>query len=189
MTCCLLRNNASSDSSPSSSVALRWKRSRPSARRSVMSRCTCWRAWPPSSTRTWCTKQCRRGRKNPAFVLLETIREYGLERLAEAGETEATREAHAAYYLALAEEAEPHLKGAEQIRWFARLEQERANLRAALSWLLERAAWRDRPKRGGDRRSGPCGCASPCSGSGTGMGTSERMELPGASPDDAEGGR
>ncbi len=77
--------------------------------------------------------------EEPRFVLLKTIREYGLERLAEAWETEATREAHAAYYLALAEEAEPHLKGAEQIRWFARLEQERENLRTAISWLLERA--------------------------------------------------
>ncbi len=77
--------------------------------------------------------------EEPRFFLLETIREYGLERLAQAGETEATREAHAAYYLALVEEAEPYLKGAEQNRWFARLEQERANLRTALSWLLERA--------------------------------------------------
>lgn len=102
--------------------------------------------------------------EEPRFVLLETIREYGLERLAESGETEATREAHATYYLALAEESEPHLKGAEQIRWFAaimlegvldtsvghlkgveqirwfaRLEQEHENLRTALSWLLERA--------------------------------------------------
>src|SRR5439155_5838651 len=77
--------------------------------------------------------------EEPRFVLLETIREYGLERLAQAGETEATREAHAAYYLALAEEAQPYLQGAEQTRWFARLEQERENLRVALSYLLERA--------------------------------------------------
>lgn len=75
----------------------------------------------------------------PRFVLLETIREFGSECRAEAGETEATQEAHAAYYLALAEEAEPHLKGPEQIRWFARLEQEHENLRTALSWLLRRA--------------------------------------------------
>jgi predicted ATPase/DNA-binding CsgD family transcriptional regulator len=86
--------------------------------------------------------------EEPRFVLLETIREYGLERLAEAGETEATREAHAAYYLALAEEAEPYLKGAEQNRWFARLEQERANLRTALSWLLERAPMEGQAEEG-----------------------------------------
>jgi DNA-binding CsgD family transcriptional regulator len=86
--------------------------------------------------------------EEPRFVLLETIREYGLECLAEAGETEATREAHAAYYLALAEEAGPHLKGAEQTRWFARLEQERANLRTALSWLLERARMEGQAEKG-----------------------------------------
>jgi len=79
--------------------------------------------------------------EEPRFVLLETIREYGQERLAEAGETEATREAHAAYYLALAEEA-------EQNRWFARLEQERANLRTALSWLLERARMEGQAEEG-----------------------------------------
>ena len=74
------------------------------------------------------------------FVMLETIREYGLERLTVNAEMEATRQAHADYYLALAEEAEPHLKGAEQGQWFARLEQERDNLRASLTWLLEAAA-------------------------------------------------
>jgi predicted ATPase/DNA-binding CsgD family transcriptional regulator len=74
------------------------------------------------------------------FVMLETIREYGLERLTVNAEIEATQQAHATYYLRLSEEAEPHLKGAEQGQWFARLEQERDNLRAALTWLLEAAA-------------------------------------------------
>src|SRR5260221_1411350 len=74
------------------------------------------------------------------FVMLETIREYGLERLNVNGEMEATQQAHADYYLALAEEAEPHLKGAEQGRGLALLEQERDDLRAALTWLLEAAA-------------------------------------------------
>jgi len=74
------------------------------------------------------------------LVMFETIREHGLEHLAESGETEAMQEAHALYYLALAEQAEPHLKGAEQGQWFARLEQERDNLRVALTWLLEAAA-------------------------------------------------
>ncbi len=73
----------------------------------------------------------------PRLLMLETIREYGLERLAVNVEMEATQQAHADYYLALAEEAEPHLKGAEQGQWFARLEQEHDNLRAALQWLLE----------------------------------------------------
>jgi len=71
------------------------------------------------------------------FVMLETIREYGLEVLAASGEMERTQQAHADYYLVLAEQAEPYLKGAEQARWFARLEQEHDNLRAALRWSLE----------------------------------------------------
>jgi ATP/maltotriose-dependent transcriptional regulator MalT len=75
----------------------------------------------------------------PRFRLLETIREYALERLAEAGETEVARQSHAAYYLALAEEARPHLQGAEQGRWFDCLEAERENFRATLAFEVERA--------------------------------------------------
>ena len=51
------------------------------------------------------------------LMMLETIREYGLEVLAASGEMEASLQAHARYYLALAEEAEPQLSGAEQARW------------------------------------------------------------------------
>jgi predicted ATPase len=82
------------------------------------------------------------------FGMLQVLREFGLERLAGAGETEATRQAHALYYLALAEQAEPHLRGAEQIRWFALLEQEHENLRAALFWLLEGARMDGRTEEG-----------------------------------------
>ena len=69
--------------------------------------------------------------------LLETIREYGREQLATSGEQVATERSHAAYYLALAEEAEPALTGAEQVTWLARLEREHDNLRSALRWALE----------------------------------------------------
>jgi predicted ATPase/DNA-binding CsgD family transcriptional regulator len=75
--------------------------------------------------------------EEPRFAMLETIREYGLECLAMHREMESTQQAHAEYYLAQAEQAEPHLKGAEQGRWFARLEQEHDNLRATLRWSLE----------------------------------------------------
>jgi predicted ATPase len=76
----------------------------------------------------------------PRFRRLETIRAYALERLAAHGEAEALRERHLAYYLALAEAAEPHLRGAEQIVWADRLEQEHDNFRAALAWAHEHGA-------------------------------------------------
>jgi ATP/maltotriose-dependent transcriptional regulator MalT len=78
--------------------------------------------------------------EEPRFGMLETIREYGLEVLASSGEGQATRQAHAAYYLALAEQAEPQLTSQQQLTWFERLEQEHDNLRAALSWFLEQGA-------------------------------------------------
>jgi len=72
------------------------------------------------------------------LLMLETIREYGQACLASSGEAEATRQAHAEYYLALAEVIEPKLASTEQLQWLERLEQEHDNLRAALSWLLEK---------------------------------------------------
>ena len=75
----------------------------------------------------------------PRLFMLETIREFGLECLQSCGEVEAARTAHAAYYLALAEEAEPRLRGAEHASFMAHLEREQENLRAALGYLLEQA--------------------------------------------------
>jgi predicted ATPase/DNA-binding CsgD family transcriptional regulator/tRNA A-37 threonylcarbamoyl transferase component Bud32 len=69
---------------------------------------------------------------------LETIREYGLEMLAASGEEEGTRWAHAAYYLALAEEEEPKFEGPQQATSLERLDRENENLRAAMRWALER---------------------------------------------------
>jgi predicted ATPase/DNA-binding SARP family transcriptional activator len=73
----------------------------------------------------------------PRFTMLETLREYALERLAERGEAQVAQQAHAQHYLALAEAAAPALHGPEQIAWFDRLDEEHANLYVALAWLLE----------------------------------------------------
>jgi tetratricopeptide (TPR) repeat protein len=69
----------------------------------------------------------------PRFRMLETVREYALERLARSGEDEEVRDRHAAAFLALAEAAEPQLRGGGQTTWLARLDAERDNLRAALA--------------------------------------------------------
>lgn len=71
----------------------------------------------------------------PRLTMLETIREYGLECLTSSGEMEHVRQAHAVYYLRLAEEV-----GLEQTVWLERLEREHDNLRAAMQWSLEGSA-------------------------------------------------
>jgi predicted ATPase/class 3 adenylate cyclase/DNA-binding CsgD family transcriptional regulator len=73
------------------------------------------------------------------FVMLETIREYALENLESHGETQAARRAHAAYFLALAEEAEQSMAGPQQALLLERLEQEHDNLRAAMQWSTSQA--------------------------------------------------
>ncbi len=77
--------------------------------------------------------------EEPRLVMLETIREYGLEALETSGEMEGTRRAQAVYYLWLAEEVEPELTGPQQTMWLERLEREHENMRAVLQWSLEQA--------------------------------------------------
>lgn len=71
----------------------------------------------------------------PRFSMLETLREYALEKLVDGGEHDRTRRAHAAYFLVLAEEGNAALTTSEHPAWLRRFETEHDNLRAALAWL------------------------------------------------------
>jgi predicted ATPase/DNA-binding CsgD family transcriptional regulator len=71
------------------------------------------------------------------YGMLEPIRQYAREMLEHEGLSDAVRRRHVEFYLALAEEAEPELLGANQAEWFERLEAELDNLRAALAWAPE----------------------------------------------------
>jgi predicted ATPase len=86
----------------------------------------------------------------PRVGMLETIRGYALERLAETGELDRTRHKHAEHYAVFAERAQEQLTGPVQLATLDRLEAEHANLLAALSWSLETTA--DEPV-GGERAS------------------------------------
>jgi predicted ATPase len=73
----------------------------------------------------------------PRYRMLEIIRAYGRERLAEAGESDQLREAHARYFTRLAEASRDHLLAAEQLDWLRRLAAEQ------LDWLRRLAADQD----------------------------------------------
>ena len=72
------------------------------------------------------------------YTMLETVREYALDRLHAAGEERAVRDAHADWCIACAERAAPELAGPDHVAWFNRLEAEIGNIRAADAWLLAR---------------------------------------------------
>ncbi|MFI7425081.1 BTAD domain-containing putative transcriptional regulator [Nonomuraea sp. NPDC049684] len=72
------------------------------------------------------------------YSMLETIRAYALDRLAEAGETAEYRDRHAHHLLDLAERAVPELRTATQVEWIERLAAERDDFAAALRWLIDR---------------------------------------------------
>lgn len=68
------------------------------------------------------------------YRLLETIRQYALEKLVEVGEASSIRDQHLDFYLSLAEKSEPHIFGHESAIWINRLDKELDNIRAAIDW-------------------------------------------------------
>jgi len=78
---------------------------------------------------------------DPRFSMLETIREYALDRLEASGEQESVQKAHAAYCLVLAEEGNPELSPRDRSRWLAQCDAEIDNFRRALDWLFQAQAF------------------------------------------------
>jgi predicted ATPase/class 3 adenylate cyclase len=76
--------------------------------------------------------------EEPRFVMLETVHEFAREKLGKSAEAEEIKRVHAEYFLTLAEEAYPQLRGPDQLEWLERLEAEHDNMKAALSRALER---------------------------------------------------
>jgi predicted ATPase/class 3 adenylate cyclase/Tfp pilus assembly protein PilF len=77
------------------------------------------------------------------YSMLDMVRQYGRERLLECGEVEISSRRHRDYFLAMAEKAAPELIGADQARWFDRLDLEHENFRAALTWCQAEAEGMD----------------------------------------------
>ena len=77
------------------------------------------------------------------FRLLETLRQYALERLDDSGRTEDYRRRHAEHYAGFAETAGPGLEGPDEAIWFPRFDAELDNLRAAVAWALDAEAQAD----------------------------------------------
>jgi tetratricopeptide (TPR) repeat protein len=82
-------------------------------------------------------KSILRRNANGRYEFHELLKQYGREKLQEAGETDQIRDRHLAFFLTLAEEAKPKLQSVEQSIWLERLDAENGNLRAALQWSLE----------------------------------------------------
>jgi predicted ATPase/class 3 adenylate cyclase len=72
----------------------------------------------------------------PRFLMLQTIRDFAMERLEESGEAHPIRDRHLAAFIALAQQAQPHLFGPRRKEWLDRLEEDHDNLRAALDWAV-----------------------------------------------------
>ena len=74
----------------------------------------------------------QQGDEDARYRLLETVRQYGTEKLGHSGEEPEVRRRHAEFFLALAKDLEPAMWGAEEAVWLGRLEAEHDNLRACL---------------------------------------------------------
>lgn len=72
------------------------------------------------------------------YKLLETVRQYGRDRLEESGEVDAVRQRHSDAYLKFAKEAEGRLHASDQLFWIVRLEKEHENLRTCWEWMVHR---------------------------------------------------
>ena len=72
----------------------------------------------------------------PRFLMLQTIRDFATERLEESGEAHMIRDRHLKAFIALAQQAQPHLFGARRKQWLDRFEEDHDNLRAALDWAV-----------------------------------------------------
>jgi predicted ATPase len=78
------------------------------------------------------------GKSEVRYKMLETMRQYAVEKLPETRQGEVLRDRHLQYFLGLAETAAPHLLRSEQVEWLSRLEADHGNLRLALEWSLGR---------------------------------------------------
>ena len=75
--------------------------------------------------------------REPRFTMLVTIQQYGLDRIRRMNEEAQVRNWHLAYFVDLAEQAEPNLRAFDMVMWLDRLEAELDNIRAALGWAQE----------------------------------------------------
>ena len=73
----------------------------------------------------------------PCQLRVAPVRQYALEKLEESGEASTVSRSHTEFFLALTERAHPEVLGERQVEWLERLEQENANLRVAMSWVLD----------------------------------------------------
>jgi predicted ATPase len=80
-------------------------------------------------------RRTEQGSEEPRYGMLETVREFGLERLAASGEEAATRRSHAAWYMAMAENTWQGVDARADADWLNQIEADHDNVRAALVWL------------------------------------------------------